>query len=223
MLTMVTVKESMAEDWHFWKKQLVPGMTCATTDQRTSNNFSLWKIMGKPKSWNRVVQKYLVLVPAVFHFVQLKFVWEKLNFHINEVRKWPTVIARQSWLWTFFWCIEIFRFWLRLHVVPTVFDKSFGRHYGGFSSWISNKVDILINSSPPLPLLSYPHSLLSSPPLFPSLLSFAAILLFLLSSPLLPLYSQGAGEGEREVGETGEEDHHRHQEDGQNWTDGTSD
>ena len=31
---------------------------------------------------------------------------------------------------------------------------------------------------------------------------------------------QGAGEGERQAGETGEEDHHRYQEDCQDWADG---
>ena len=146
----------------------------------------------------------------------MKFVWDKLNYCINEVRKRLTVIARQSSMWAFLWCIEIFRFWLRLHVVPTVFDKSFGHHYGGFST--SNKVDILINSSPPLP--SFPTLIRSSPPLFPSRSLFLPS--YSSSSPpppllpplLLPLYSQGAGEGEREVGETGEEDHHRYQEDG---------
>ena len=54
------------------KKQLVPGMACATTDQHTSNNVPLAALCEK----SCVVQKYLALVPAVFDFVQLKFVWE---------------------------------------------------------------------------------------------------------------------------------------------------
>ena len=62
------------------KKQLVPGMTCATSDQHTSPLAALCEKLC-------VVQKYLVLVPAVFYFVQLKLVWEKLknasNFCVN--------------------------------------------------------------------------------------------------------------------------------------------
>ena len=60
------------------KKQLVPGMACATTNQRTSNNVPLAALCEK-----LCRPKYLALVPAVFNFVQLKFVWEKLQTRVT--------------------------------------------------------------------------------------------------------------------------------------------